>query len=264
MCIPADRYMIDGWPRTQGRRPRIDHNRSRCRNSRRIGLGGAAADLVGQGAGLAGGLGLAVGPEAPGELLVGVHGPCAVADGGEALHQPAQGALVVWLQGGGVARPPHHGARVALLLGTRGQRLGGLHGAAVEALPLLAEPPLPLAHPRQVEARQKGPPVKLQRRLRAPRLQLRLERRRVAPHGAGRHGHLLGAAPGDDLGAQRAAQEVECRAQRAPRPLRARLGPEQGEEGVAAVKGAAPGHQVHQEREPLGLGQDLPQLFALR
>jgi hypothetical protein len=116
-----------------------------------------------------------------------------------------------------------------------------------------------------VEPRQQVAAVELQRGRAPPGVQLLLEGSRVAAQPAGSHPQFRPAAARHHALAELLPEEVHRLAQRVARRGRVQLGPEEGQEGVAAVEAArVRGGEPDEQGEPLRLLQDGPQLRAVR
>ena len=103
------------------------------------------------------------------------------------------------------------------------------------------------------ESRQEVAAVELQRGLRLVPVERLLEGRRVAPEQRGIEADVF-VAPPDHHRAQAAAEEMQALAQGVAALVQVELGPEQAEQGVAAVEAVGGGGgEVGQEGESLGL-----------
>lgn len=135
---------------------------------------------------------------------------------------------------------------------------------AREARPLVVVPSLERRSVRHGEAAEQLAPVQLERLVRAPAaLQRRLEGARVAPEPPRFHADQLGTARDDGVAAERPAQDVERLAERAARVCGIELGPEEGDQRVAAVEAAWAGEgEVGQECHAFRLAQQVARLRA--
>ena len=99
----------------------------------------------------------------------------------------------------------------------------------------------------------------------SPACERPIERGGVAPERLLGHADLLVAPAGEDLGPERAAQEMERAAEGGAGVSLVEIGPEEGEERVAPVEPAGRvGGEVGEEAEPLRLLEHGPHLPAFR
>ena len=131
--------------------------------------------------GLSGGLELEVARQSPFELFVGSDCARAIARPIQEPDQLPNRGLVGRRQFCQPDRPAGRGHRVPRRLRSVNQALGRLGRSASEVLSLLVEPALELGNAGDVYAAKRSAPVQLERSLRLPRAQGRLELPYVAP-----------------------------------------------------------------------------------
>ena len=164
------------------------------------------------------------------------EGQVAFAEMLELLDKRKCGVLVGRRQLNGALRPPRGrssiGERVA------GKLPGGQGRIVAPPAPLPVDPAFRLGRPLDVEPIQKMALVQLEARDPIVPVDRGIEVGGVAPQGANVHSHFVVPTADDQVGAAGLSEEIERAAERGAGVFLIEVGPEAGEQGVAANRSA--------------------------
>ena len=204
--------------------------------------------------GLGRGIGGELGAQSLGELLVGPERARPVPDAVEQAHQPAHAALVVGCERDRAPGPRCTLRRLPLPFRPLGHGPGRQGGDGPEPRAPRLEPRLELrGDAGDEEPGEEVATVEIERGLVAAAVECLLEGRGVTPQQRRIEPDVLVTPPDDDR-TQPLAKEVERLSQGVAALGQVQLGPEQTQQGVAAVEAEGTGGgEVGEEGEPLGL-----------
>jgi hypothetical protein len=212
------------------------------------------------------GLRIEFGQEPPRELVVPTQRSRAIAGSVEQRHQVLERALGCRIEAHHVARVLNGEREIPRALRRVAQQRGSRYGASAQPRALVFKPLIELrGHAGDVEPFEQVSAVQRQRLGGLPSVVGPFEFADVAPDRLRLDPDFLIASTQENARAKRLPEEVQALTERPAGLLDVGLGPEEGEEGVAAVEERPSGEdEVNQEGEALRLDEDGPHFIAPR